>query len=471
MNRVIWIALLVFVAVLGLALFRAPIFAQATDTAIAEKQTSTVTDSADQADDLPFAQRLKIKMLKALNSGATFWALLIAFMAGILTSLMGCVYPLIPVVMAVIGTRETKSRWGALGLSSIYVLGMCLLYTTLGLVFAALGKAFGSWMGSPWVMAIIVGFFVLMGLAIAGIFEFRLPGGLEQKLNKLGGKGVSGAFLAGMVSGLVMAPCTGPVLSVILIFIAKSQSFFLGFWLLFFLSLGTGMLFLVIGTFSSVVTRLPKSGTWMEVIRGVFAVVMIGMAFFFLRGVWSGLHMAVVAVPVPGWIGLGAFGVAALIGGFHLSFPDGSKVQKLRKGLGLLAGSAAVFLIAVSFFIGAAKVNWVKDLGRGIATAKSQAQPVMLDFWATWCTACLDLDKKTFSDPGVNKELERFISVKVDCTNSVDDEKLLKIMEDYGAMDLPTIRFIDKDGKLLEKPIIKGFVNPSQMRSILEKIP
>jgi len=463
--------LLVFVAVLGLALFRAPIFAQATDTAIAEKQTSTVTDSADQADDLPFAQRLKIKMLKALNSGATFWALLIAFMAGILTSLMGCVYPLIPVVMAVIGTRETKSRWGALGLSSIYVLGMCLLYTTLGLVFAALGKAFGSWMGSPWVMAIIVGFFVLMGLAIAGIFEFRLPGGLEQKLNKLGGKGVSGAFLAGMVSGLVMAPCTGPVLSVILIFIAKSQSFFLGFWLLFFLSLGTGMLFLVIGTFSSVVTRLPKSGTWMEVIRGVFAVVMIGMAFFFLRGVWSGLHMAVVAVPVPGWIGLGAFGVAALIGGFHLSFPDGSKVQKLRKGLGLLAGSAAVFLIAVSFFIGAAKVNWVKDLGRGIATAKSQAQPVMLDFWATWCTACLDLDKKTFSDPGVNKELERFISVKVDCTNSVDDEKLLKIMEDYGAMDLPTIRFIDKDGKLLEKPIIKGFVNPSQMRSILEKIP
>jgi len=407
MNRFVWTTLLVFVAVLGLALIQAPISAQTTDAATVEKQASPDTNSAGQDGDLPFAQRLKTKMLNALKSGATFWALLIAFLAGILTSLMGCVYPLIPVVMAVIGTRETKSRWGALGLSSIYVLGMCLLYTTLGLIFAALGKAFGSWMGSPWVMGIIVGFFVLMGLAIAGIFEFRIPSALEQKLNRLGGKGVSGAFLAGMVSGLVMAPCTGPVLSVILIFIAKSQSFFLGFWLLFFLSLGTGVLFLIIGTFSGIVTRLPKSGKWMEVIRGVFAVVMIGMAFFFLRGVWSGVH----------------------------------------------------------------KVNWVKDIKRGIATAKSQTQPVMLDFWATWCTACLDLDKKTFSDPGVSKELERFISVKVDCTNSVDDEKLQKLMEDYGAMDLPTIRFIDKNGKLLDKPVVKGFVNPKQMRSILEKIP
>jgi thioredoxin:protein disulfide reductase len=471
MNRVVWTTLLVFVAVLGLALIQAPLSAQATNAPTAEKQASPDSSSAEHDSDLPFAQRLKTKMLNALKSGATFWALLIAFLAGILTSLMGCVYPLIPVVMAVIGTRETKSRWGALGLSSIYVLGMCLLYTTLGLIFAALGKAFGSWMGSPWVMGIIVGFFVLMGLAIAGIFEFRLPGALEQKLNRLGGKGVSGAFLAGMVSGLVMAPCTGPVLSVILIFIAKSQSFFLGFWLLFFLSLGTGVLFLIIGTFSGIVTRLPKSGKWMEVIRGVFAVIMIGMAFFFLRGVWSGLHMAVTAVPVPGWIGLGALVVAASIGGFHLSFPDGSKVQKLRKGLGLLAGSAAVFLIAVSFFIGTAKVNWVKDIESGIATAKSQSRPVMLDFWATWCTACLDLDKKTFSDPAVSQELERFVAVKVDCTNSVDDEKLQKLMEDYGAMDLPTIRFIDKNGKLLDKPVVKGFVNPKQMRSILEKIP
>ncbi|RME27035.1 MAG: hypothetical protein D6806_05255, partial [Deltaproteobacteria bacterium] len=189
-----------------------------------------------------FAERLGNSLSRQLASGSVAWALLLAFLGGVLTSLMGCVYPLIPIAMAVIGTRETRSRWGALGLSAVYVGGMCLLYTSLGLVFAALGKAFGSWMGNPWVVGLIAAVFVLMGLSMAGLFEFRLPAAVEARLNRAGGKGPAGAFLAGLVSGLVMAPCTGPVLSVVLVFIATTQSFFLGFWLLLFLSLGTGLL-------------------------------------------------------------------------------------------------------------------------------------------------------------------------------------------------------------------------------------
>ncbi len=434
----------------------------------ADVQGSEEKAAEEQA---PLAQRLKERLLQALTRGSTSWALLIAFLAGLLTSLMGCVYPLIPVVVAVIGTRETRSKLGSLGISSVYVLGMCVLYTALGLIFAGLGRVFGSWMSSIWVVGFIVVFFVVLGLAMAKIINLEMllyP--LQQRLGRVGGKGVAGAFLAGLVSGLVMAPCTGPVLSVILIFIAKSQSFFFGFWLLFLFSLGAGFLFLVVGTFSGIVAHLPKSGVWMEVIQTGFAMIMIGMGLYFLRGVSASWHHAALEVPFPGWIGLGFVGLAALFGGFHLTFPGASAFRQVRKGVGLALGSVGIFLLAVSLFLGASGVEWHPDLGKGLAAAKQQKKPAMIDFWATWCKACVDLDRDTFSDPAVQDELRRFISVKLDCTDSADDEKLTKVMQRYGAMDLPTVRFVDSRGRLLERPVIKGFVGPGPMLRLLKKI-
>ena len=424
-----------------------------------------------EEEEAPLVQQLKERLLGALKKGSTSWALLIAFLAGLLTSLMGCVYPLIPVVVAVIGARETRSKLGALGISGVYVFGMCVLYTALGLIFAGLGKVFGSWMSSIWIVGFIVVFFVVMGLAMAKIINLEmLLYSLQQRLGRVGGKGVAGAFLAGLVSGLVMAPCTWPVLSVILVFIAKSQSFFFGFWLLFFFSLGAGFLFLIVGTFSGIVAHLPKSGVWMEVIQTGFAMIMIGMALYFLRGVSATWHHAALEVPFPGWMGFGFVGLAALGGGFHLSFPGGSALLRVRKGIGLALGSAGVFLLAVSLFLGASGVEWQKDLDQGLLAAKQQKKPVMLDFWATWCKACIDLDRDTFSDPAVQDELRRFVSVKLDCTDSADDGKLIKMMERYGAMDLPTVRFVDSRGKLLDKPVLKGFVGPEPMLRLLKKI-
>jgi thiol:disulfide interchange protein DsbD len=435
------------------------------------KKDAQGPEEKPEGEESPLVQQLKERLLGALNQGSMSWALLIAFLAGLLTSLMGCVYPLIPVVMAVIGTRETRSKLGALGISGVYVLGMCVLYTALGLIFAGLGKVFGSWMSSIWIVGFIVAFFVVMGLTMAKIVNLELllyP--LQQRLGRVGGRGLAGAFLAGLVSGLVMAPCTGPVLSVILIFIAKSQSFFFGFWLLFFFSLGTGFLFLVVGTFSGIVAHMPKSGVWMEVIQTGFAMIMIGMALYFLRGVSATWHHAALEVPFPGWMGFGFLGLAAVGGGFHLSFPGGSAMQRVRKGIGVVLGSAGIFLLAVSLFMGASGVEWHKDFDRGLVEAKQQKQPVMIDFWATWCKACIDLDRDTFSDQAVRDELRRFVSVKLDCTDSADDEKLTKVMERYGAMDLPTVRFVDSRGKLLDQPVLKGFVGPEAMLRLLKKI-
>ena len=454
-------------ALAGPVVAGAPVRMAAADGSGQELATRTAAPAAQGS----LLERLTADMRAALQGGSVVWALFVAFLAGLLTSLMGCVYPLIPVAMAVIGTRETRSRWGALGLSAVYVLGMCLLYTTLGLVFAGLGKAFGSWMGSAWVVGFIALFFTLMGLAMAGVFEIRLPARLEARLNRLGGKGVAGAFSAGLVSGLVMAPCTGPVLSVVLVFIASSQSFFLGFWLLFFMSLGTGFLFLVIGTFSGVVSHLPRSGSWMEIIRSAFAMIMIGMGVFFLRGACPGLDQATASLPGSSWWALVALALAALAGGFHIGFPDASVAGKTRKLAGLALGSAGVLLLAVGLLVGpAAAVHWEKDLQHGLALGRSRHRPVMLDFWATWCPACLKLDSHTYSDPQVARELDRFVAVKIDCTASAENEKLEKLMERYGAMDLPTVRFVDSRGRLLEQPVLKGFVGPEKMLELLQGI-
>ncbi|RME21919.1 MAG: DUF255 domain-containing protein [Deltaproteobacteria bacterium] len=199
--------------------------------------------------------------------------------------------------------------------------------------------------------------------------------------------------------------------------------------------------------------------------------VMVGMGIFFLHGAWPALGEAMENIPLL-WVAAAALAVAAAAGGFHLSWPDGTAAQKARKLLGIAAGGFAVLCLAAATFIGSAgKVGWHKDIEKGLAMARQQNRPAVVDFWATWCPACVELDRKTFSDPRVSRELQRrFVAIKIDCTSSAEDERLERLMEKYGAMDLPTIRFVDSKGRLLAAPVVKGFVPPERMLSILKSI-
>lgn len=413
---------------------------------------------------------LRDELAGALARGGILLGLAIAWLAGLLTSLMGCVYPLIPVAMAVIGTREARGRWGAFFLSLTYVGGMVVLYTILGLSVAALGGQFGAWLGSPWVAGFIVLFFAILGLSMIGVFEFRLPGRVMDRLNRVGGRGFAGAFLAGLVSGLVAAPCTGPVLSFILVLIAASQDWVLGFLLMLAFSLGFGLLFLLVGTFAHLVARLPKSGAWMEGVKSVFGMIMLGMALFFLRPVVPGLQAVVDGMPWPFAWSAAALGLAILAGGIHLDFHAASFDKKLRKLLGACLGGLAVFLLAAGLSVAKSPVDWHKDLPGALRAARAEGRPAMIDFWATWCPACIRLDRQTFSDQRVAEELTRFVSIKLDCTRSAEDDALQAVMDRYGANDLPTIRFVDSSGTLLDKPIVKGFVDPDEMLRLLRQI-
>jgi thiol:disulfide interchange protein DsbD len=278
------------------------------------------------------------RLRTALEKGWVY-ALFIVFIAGILTSLTPCIFPMIPITLAVLGTKDHgQSRSKGFILSSIYVLGIALTYALLGVVAAKTGALFGSLLGHPLVVGTIALLFVLMGLSMFGLFEIQVPQALTQKLSsQQSRKGYIGAFLSGLVAGVVASPCVGPVLISILAYVAQTQNVVTGFILLFVYALGLGQLFLLIGTFHTLWQRLPRSGVWMERVKFVFGSIMIGMAFYFIYPV---THSAL----FDGLLATAFLGLAFLTG-FYKRHPGPlGTFEKFRRAGGyLLVGLGVLF--------------------------------------------------------------------------------------------------------------------------------
>lgn len=257
------------------------------------------------------------RFAEALDQG-WIWAYLLAFAFGFLTSLTPCVYPMIPITVAVFGAKgEAVSRRKAFALASCYVLGMGLLYAALGTGFALAGGRAGTLLANPWVVVPIAVLLVALAASLFGAFEIRLPMAMQQRLNQVGGQGYGGAFGMGLVGGLVAAPCTGPFLAGMLGFVATTGNWIAGSTLLFTYALGVGVLFLAIALTSM---SLPRSGAWMETIKNIGGVALVVVALYFLRPVAPVLgELTEPTVPhLLGWIGMVVCGVA--LGALHRPF-------------------------------------------------------------------------------------------------------------------------------------------------------
>ena len=396
------------------------------------------------------------------------------FLLGLGLAFTPCVLPMLPLLSAiVIGQNQRPNMWRAFALSFVYVQGMALTYTLLGLVVAAIGLPFQVALQHPYVMIGLSIIFVLLALSMFGVFTLQLPSSLQTKLSLLSQQQKAGAFggvfLMGMIAGLVASPCTSAPLSGALLYVAQSGDLFTGAITLYLLALGMGVPLILITLFGNKI--LPKSGMWMETVKKLFGFVMLALPVFLISRIlpdewtprlWAMLGTAFFiwfAFQMPkngtGWVFRILFLVAAMI-----------SVKPLQTWVwGEVSTPSAVENKVVSH-VEFKKVKSEAELQQ--ALAENNKSLVMLDLYADWCVACKEFEKETFSDPSVQKAFGDMLLLQVDMTKNSEENRAL--MTKYKVLGLPTILFFNRDGKEIEGSRVNGFMPPVEFLQWIEKI-
>ena len=396
------------------------------------------------------------------------------FLLGLGLAFTPCVLPMLPLLSAiVIGQNQRPNMWRAFALSFVYVQGMALTYTLLGLIVAAIGLPFQVALQHPYVMIGLSIIFVLLALSMFGVFTLQLPSSLQTKLSLLSQQQKAGAFggvfLMGMIAGLVASPCTSAPLSGALLYVAQSGDLLTGAITLYLLALGMGVPLILITLFGNKI--LPKSGMWMETVKKLFGFVMLALPVFLISRIlpdewtprlWAMLSTAFFiwfAFQMPkngtGWVFRILFLVAAMI--------SVKPLQTWVWGENSIPSAVENKVLSDVEF---KKVKSEAELQQ--ALSENNKSLVMLDLYADWCVACKEFEKETFSDPSVQKAFGDMLLLQVDMTKNSEENRAL--MTKYKVLGLPTILFFNRDGKEIEGSRVNGFMPPVEFLQWIEKI-
>lgn len=381
-------------------------------------------------------------------------AFLILFAGGLALNLTPCVYPIIPITIGFFGGQSRGKTGRPVGLAASYVLGMALTYSTLGVVAALSGRLFGSALQSPWVLAGIAAVLVALSLSMFGLYDIQPP---RFVMNRAGAKtGVGGALGMGLLVGIVAAPCLGPFVLGLLTFVASRRDPVLGFAMFFVLSLGLGLPYLVLASFSGTLTKLPRAGAWMVEIKKVFGFVLLAMAAYFAK--------FLVPEPARRWLMPGVLAVGGVV---VLWAALRSKAPAMARAV--VGVSAILFFAAAGYFARPKGGSSLAFAAYDEAQIAAAARPSMIDFSADWCAPCHELEDQTFADPRVREALAGRALFKADMTRQ-DSPESIALSTKFNVQGMPTVIFLDPSGREIPGSRLVGFEPPERFLQRLSKL-
>jgi len=430
-------------------------------------------------------------IVRVLHESNLLWVVLFFFGAGLLLAFTACMYPMIPILSSVIvGQGKAVTAGSAFMLSLVYVEAVALTYAVIGLVSAQVGAGVQAFFQNPWILSGFALIFVALALSMFGFFHLQLPASLQARLSETSHRMKSGTYIGvavmGVLSALIVGPCAGPVLIGALIYTSQSGDYLTGALAMFALGNGLGAPLLVICTSGG--KLLPKAGMWMNTVKAVFGVILLGVAILMLERILPGpvtlvlwallliipavyMH-ALDALPAgaPGWQrfwkGLGVamlvYGCILLLGA-TLGARDPLNPLRNLSAVATLPGTTGHASQHLQF----ERIKSVEDFERAVQASSARGKPVMLDFYADWCTYCIKMEDYTFSDVTVQETLAGVTLLQADVT--ANDAQDLALLNHFSLFAPPAILFFDTAGDELDGSRLVGFMDAGDFHQHLKQ--
>ena len=401
-------------------------------------------------------------LVAALSRHGLWAGLVLVFFGGLALNLTPCVYPMLPVTLAFFSGQARGSWKRSAMLAASYVAGIALTYAALGMLAATTGSLLGSWLQRPAVLLGVAAVIVALSLSLFGLYELRPPRALTERFGQAS-VGAWGAFVMGMVVGIVAAPCIGPFVLGLLLFVSQKADVAAGFLLFFVLGLGMGLPYLLLGVAANRVGTLPKAGAWLVWTKKGLGVLLIGLALYLVR--------SLLPVRVLEWCVVTLLAAA----GVYLGWTEGSRAAGrrfglIRAGLGVALLAAAIWVTVRIFTpVAGPGVPWIPYSDAAFTEAAGQGKPMLVDVYADWCLPCVEMDYMTFRKANVVAALAQVATLRVDMTDAPSDEvqAFLKREQVYGV---PTILFFDRAGKELSDLRLQGPEPPAEFLKRLRRL-